>query len=131
MPNFLRISLSSIASRAQRSCPSTKTWPLSGRTSPMRCLSRTLFPVPEGPTMTSDSPAAIDRLIPSRTGRPPNDLWRSSTLSFPAGEDAVAEVLAGALIEQPRQEEVHQQDREAGGDDGLRRRAPDALRASL
>ena len=52
--------------RASRSSPSTTTWPRSGWMRPIRCLSSTLLPVPEPPTMTSDSPATTSRSTPRK-----------------------------------------------------------------
>ena len=50
-----------------RSSPSTSTVPASGVRSPIMCLRRTLFPIPDLPRMTIDSPLAIVRSSPSRT----------------------------------------------------------------
>src|SRR6185436_16735926 len=49
-------------------CPSTSTSPRSGRMRPMVVLSRTLLPVPDGPTMERVSPLATVRSTPVRTG---------------------------------------------------------------
>ncbi len=58
--------------------------PESGWIRPIRCFRSTLLPVPDGPTMTSDSPSATEKLTPSRTtfsirttcGGPRRRAWR-------------------------------------------------------
>src|SRR5262249_41075836 len=52
--------------------------------SPIKCFKRTLLPVPEGPTITSDSPGATEKETPSNTTFGPKDLWRSRASSFGA-----------------------------------------------
>src|SRR5262245_54876105 len=56
--------------------PSISTSPLSGSMRPMVVLSRTLFPVPDGPTMESVSPLATLRSTPVSTGTS-KSLWMS------------------------------------------------------
>ena len=67
IPNSLRTSLRALSEMDHTSTPSTNTFPESGRINPMRCFNSTLFPVPEGPTITSDSPSATEKVTPSRT----------------------------------------------------------------
>src|SRR6185312_4676813 len=47
--------------------PSTKTWPLVGRSSPPRICSSVVLPEPEAPTMATRSPADTDSTAPCST----------------------------------------------------------------
>ena len=57
-----------------RSCPKTRTVPLSGRSSPPKQLSSVVFPLPERPFSAINSPGGICRLTPRRacTSRVPD-----------------------------------------------------------
>ena len=120
------------SSSVQRSWPSTKTSPESGRSRPMRCLRSTLLP---GPGRAHD-----DERLPggdgevrrrrARRGRrrtcagPPPGAWPSAA---PRGA-----VAARRSKEEPREEEVGQQDRRGSPTTtACVVERPDALRAAL
>jgi hypothetical protein len=54
MPHLRRSSVCSCEERLQKSTPSTSNFPESGRIRPIKCLSITLLPMPEGPITTTD-----------------------------------------------------------------------------
>src|SRR3989338_3827946 len=62
------------------STPSIRTCPASGAMSPIKCLSKTVFPTPLEPSRTTISPEAISKVISSRTRSPAKLLQTPSTL---------------------------------------------------
>jgi len=50
---------------AHTSSPLARTWPLSGRSSPVIMDREVVFPAPFGPTSPANDPAAISRSIPA------------------------------------------------------------------
>src|SRR5581483_4903535 len=129
----------------QMSSPSTSTSPLSGCISPIMCLSVTLFPCPDPPTMTTDSPRSMSIERSRSTGLPPRDFsrWRREMIGWPS-EVMVAGLLGCSVAwllggtEQPsnpatlqkhlRQKEIRQQNDQRRADHRLRRRAAHPFR---
>src|SRR4051794_39064194 len=104
------------------SSPSMTILPRSGFISPMMCLSVTLLPTPEPPTMTSASPRSTSIDISSSTFRPP------SVLSTCCSE--IIGVPVAMSEEQLRQEKISQQNDERRAHHRGGRGAADALRAA-
>src|SRR5207302_2809223 len=70
--NIFRTSLSSREPSLAISISSTSTWPRSGFSSPIICLSNTLLPPPLLPITVVIFPRGISKLTPCRTGCPPS-----------------------------------------------------------
>src|ERR1041385_337920 len=88
----------------------------------MMCFSVTLLPVPEPPTMTSDSPCWMSMDMSRSTGRPLNAFYRCCR-EMVGSSRAMSE-------EQLRQKEVRQQDDQRRADHRSGRRSSHALRAA-
>src|SRR6266849_466104 len=67
--------------RAMISVPSTRIRPRVGSSSRLMHRRKVLLPDPDGPMRMITSPGRTRRLMPFRTSRSPNDLWRSSISS--------------------------------------------------
>ena len=78
IPNRFRTRLSARRPRPVTSTSSTHTRPASGRSRPMTCLSRQLFPAPLPPTTAKMALSGISRCTPRSTCWLPNALWRFS-----------------------------------------------------
>src|SRR5258706_13222500 len=104
------------------SSPSMTMWPRSGLINPMMCLSVTLLPTPDPPTMTSASPrsTSIDRS--SSTFRPP------SVLSTCCSE--IIGVSLAMSEQELGQEEIGQQNDQRRAHHRRGRGAPDTFRAA-
>src|SRR2546429_4529946 len=71
--------------------------PAVGRSSPAIIRSRVVFPEPEEPSSTRNSPSRIDRFTPSTAGRSPNCFLRFR-ISMPATVGALAPRLPGGAV---------------------------------
>ena len=105
MPTFLRMPPSFRSGRCVISSPSTQTSPEVGLKSPMKCLSSTLFPLPERPRTTHVSPvcdlqidAAQHLLLAERLGK------------LPDGDHARLRAVREKHVEQEGQEEIQNED---------------------
>src|SRR3546814_9461599 len=78
-PKRLRSSYRSSSETAQMFWPNTLTWPASGSNKPTMCLSRTDFPVPEGPSTVVMASSLNDTETPLRISEEPKRLWMSWT----------------------------------------------------
>src|SRR5438552_14186200 len=121
MPKRCRNRFRSTALMQQRSWQSTYTCPSSGCINPMMCFSVTLFPVPDPPTITTDSPFSTSMERSRNTGRPLNDLWR-----------CCSEIVGSSLIseEELGQKKVAQQNDERCAHHRIRRRSSHTFRAA-
>src|SRR5438067_11286345 len=104
------------------SSPSMTILPRSGFISPMTCLSVTLLPTPEPPTMTSASPRSTSMDMSSSTFRPP------SVLSTCCSE--IIGVSVAMSEQQLRQEEIGQKNNQRRAHHRRGRGAADAFRAA-
>src|SRR5512139_1259683 len=118
MPNFFRSSFSCCSSRLFRTWPATLTCPLSGNSSPMMCLIRTLLPLPLPPMTVMLSPLLTVRSTPRSTCRLPKLLWRFVISIIGSGMGSP---------EQRRQEIIEDQDQHARDHDRAGRRLAHAL----
>lgn len=85
-PKSLRVSMMSRSGLFTMSTPLMSTRPFSGFSSPMMDFRKTVFPVPEGPSMTLTSPAGRVRLTSCQMFCLPKDFVRpSTTTSIPIG----------------------------------------------
>src|SRR5215813_4387614 len=100
------------------SVPLIVTSPLSGRSSPSRCLRKTDLPPPLRPMITVMEPSGTSRSTPRRTSWPPNDFVSPRTLITPQR----------SRKDRP-QEVVPDEDQDRGEDDGLRGGAGDTFGA--
>src|SRR6185503_10638204 len=119
MPNLWRTRINSRSLRLQMFSPSMETCPESGWSRPMTCLSRTLFPPPLRPMMTTDSPLSTRRLTSSRMTFGPKLLRRWLTSIIKVQEP----------VQRQGEEEIGNEDGDGGIDDGFGCGPAHALRA--
>lgn len=85
-PKSLRVSMISRSGLLTMSTPLMRTRPCSGLSRPMMDFRKTVFPVPEGPSITLTSPAGSVRLTSCQMFCLPKDFVRpSTTTSIPIG----------------------------------------------
>src|SRR6266850_5805734 len=123
IPISSRSARSSASSSEATSTPFTRTIPLSGRRSPITCLSSTDLPLPLLPMTTRHSPLGTERSTPRSTSFVPRRFCTPSNR------------IAGSGKEHPEKEGseeiVDDQDEKAGGHDRAGGCVPDALGSPL
>src|SRR5579871_5817235 len=89
MPIFWFLTAASLPSLMRvMSTPSTKTWPLVGLSNPAMMPSRVDLPDPDGPTMATNAPCSMRRLMP----------LRMSMRSRPSGSDLRMSIASNAAV---------------------------------
>ena len=127
IPICLRISFHSSSVRWETSCPSMKTFPPVGASSPIRTFRIVLFPVPEGPITAIVSPFLTSRLTPCNTFFSPK---ASSRFRREITDSAITPLLF-VYVQQNRQKIIRNKYQNNGKHYGSRSGKSHAFRALL
>src|SRR3990172_5535026 len=85
--------------RSLTACPPIRISPAVGRSSPAMIRSKVVFPHPDGPRRTRNSPSLVDRFTPSTARTSPNRLL--TPLASTIATDALDQPLLLPLAEDP------------------------------